>query len=792
MAYRRPAIEVIQEFQAAAAALALPTLPACVVGPGYQIADDVQVGVYSGTQTTYDYVGLADGALVDLTKAPATEAELNVWKPVGVALADAYVQVKTPATTGAVNPPSASSAFTDATSGAFAALDPVAKQLYLQITGPVHAKSTGSITAIAKASLVDAETFTLNDGTNAATVFEFDTNSSVLGGHVAVDISAATTDADVATAIRSAINGVGAGLAITASGTGALVVLTNDAYGVAGNHLVTTTVADAGFLLAGMANGADGLAPADVGRKRIVSKGDANTLRIAGEFVSTTSVSSVAYSVLEYRASEVYSAVPGTALTTGVQLPDNMPSATDALPVIEANVRLSWRALRPDLASSINAFTDIDSLKAIFGVNAIVPTNIGAYAVNLALQNTTTEVSFTGMSADFYSAEETAWQTAFSYLEAKDVYALAILSHNPLVQQDALAHVEGMSVSTVGRERVCFISRKLSSVAVITPASGLGYATGGALTSTPADHYRTLRDSGATFITDGVHVGQYLEISDMTVGSGSLTSDERAYMLTTRHKVLTVDSENQLTLVADPAHGHAGGLTLTAIHYRVTRDMTRNEEAAFLGGYSSTFNSRRVVATWPDVLAVSLNSVATKVPGYFAGAVLAGMTAGLPSQTGFTNLTVTGFVGREHSDDRYNDTQLDTIAGGGTLIFTQPVPEAALSIRHQLTTNLTTIKFQEFSITKNLDMISRFLRGIYKPYLGIYNITSTLLDLLKTKGESAATFLLAQRAPRVGAPVRSMSLSRIEESATQPDSVEIDHKVDVPLPLNNLKVTLLV
>ena len=47
MAYRRPAIEVIQEFQNAAAALALPSLPACVVGPGYQISDDVNVGVYS-------------------------------------------------------------------------------------------------------------------------------------------------------------------------------------------------------------------------------------------------------------------------------------------------------------------------------------------------------------------------------------------------------------------------------------------------------------------------------------------------------------------------------------------------------------------------------------------------------------------------------------------------------------------------------------------------------------------------------------------------------------------------
>ncbi len=198
------------------------------------------------------------------------------------------------------------------------------------------------------------------------------------------------------------------------------------------------------------------------------------------------------------------------------------------------------------------------------------------------------------------------------------------------------------------------------------------------------------------------------------------------------------------------------------------------------------------MATWPDVLAVSVNGVATKVPGYFAGPVLSGLTAGLPSQAGFTNLLVTGFVGRENSDDKFSDTQLDAIAGGGTMIFLQPVPDAALQIRHQLTTDVSTIYFQEFSVTKNVDLIARFFRGLYQPFLGIYNITDGLLDLLKTRGEGGIAFLLAQRAPRVGAPLRGGQLTRIEESSLQPDTVEIDIDINVPLPLNNIKLTLLV
>jgi len=243
-------------------------------------------------------------------------------------------------------------------------------------------------------------------------------------------------------------------------------------------------------------------------------------------------------------------------------------------------------------------------------------------------------------------------------------------------------------------------------------------------------------------------------------------------------------------LAADPTNGFGG--TLEDVVYTITRNLTRTEEADFIAGYTSSFASRRVVHTWPDVLAVSINGVLTKVPGYFAGAVYSGLTAGLPSQAGFTNLSVTGFVGRENSDDRFSDTQLDAIASGGSMILVQEVAGAPLVTRHQLTTDTSTIYFQEFSVTKNVDLLARFFRDLYAPFIGIYNITDTLLDLLKTRGESGISFLLGQRAQRVGAPIRRGQLSNISESEIQPDSVEIEIDVDVPLPLNNLKITLLV
>lgn len=118
--------------------------------------------------------------------------------------------------------------------------------------------ATGSITTVAGADLVDGETFTLDDGVNAPTVFEFDSNASVTPGNVAVTFTGADSADDVRDAILAAVNGVGAGLAITAADGGAATVdLENDTPGAAGNVAISETVANVGFVVAGMSGGAD-------------------------------------------------------------------------------------------------------------------------------------------------------------------------------------------------------------------------------------------------------------------------------------------------------------------------------------------------------------------------------------------------------------------------------------------------------------------------------------------------------------------------------------------------------
>ncbi len=122
-------------------------------------------------------------------------------------------------------------------------------------------QATGSISH-SGATILDTETFVLDDGTNPAVTFEFDTDDSVVQSTVLrkVDISAAVTDNDRRDAMIAAINSAPF-LNITASTTAAsaFVSLINDIGGVVGNVVITETVVDGSFVVAGMSGGVDRL-----------------------------------------------------------------------------------------------------------------------------------------------------------------------------------------------------------------------------------------------------------------------------------------------------------------------------------------------------------------------------------------------------------------------------------------------------------------------------------------------------------------------------------------------------
>lgn len=145
-----------------------------------------------------------------------------------------------------------------------AGLVPSGNENLLRLTAqlpPTNVAATGTITIPpgGGAALIDGETFTLNDGVNAATVFEFNSGGGVTGANVAVPFTGGDSQATVRTAAITAINGVGGGLRITASpGATGVIALVNDIPGAPGNVTISDTVADGAFTHTGMAGGSSG------------------------------------------------------------------------------------------------------------------------------------------------------------------------------------------------------------------------------------------------------------------------------------------------------------------------------------------------------------------------------------------------------------------------------------------------------------------------------------------------------------------------------------------------------
>ncbi len=113
--------------------------------------------------------------------------------------------------------------------------------------------------------------------------------------------------------------------------------------------------------------------------------------------------------------------------------------------------------------------------------------------------------------------------------------------------------------------------------------------------------------------------------------------------------------------------------------------------------------------------------------------------------------------------------------------------------RHQLSTNNLDILRREQSITTNVDSISFTLYRRLKIFIGIGNVTPTMIDL--ARGETIAVlefFRNNTTVDRLGPQLRSYFIRIFREHPLLKDRIESYIDIDVPAPLNNLEMHLIV
>lgn len=457
---------------------------------------------------------------------------------------------------------------------------------------------------------------------------------------------------------------------------------------------------------------------------------------------------------------------------------------------------VAYNALRKDVTTSgldfnllrFGTTTALDA--ALAPLDTQNPLGFGMY---LAILNAP-GVEVMGVGIDVTSVGEPegtldAYTRAFEYLESKDVYGIAPLTHAGTVGQVGQVHVDELSKPENGLERIVILNpsrptRKSDTLVASAPTANVAGVPTNVVNTGIADlqaKLAALGKPGPTYVeADGVFLmfeddtNRYLVESvvgpNATVNDGPLSASNTLFFDGGGSPVFTtaiVDRPVSIFILG----GSLGNRTDEAIAYA---DIAR--------GYLD----RRVIATAPDQAKASIDGLETAIAGYYLGAALAGkMSAVSPSQP-LTEESLAGFTGVLGSQDRYSESQLKIMSGGGLWVLYQEADGQPVKTRHQLTTDMSSIEKRETSITRALDFTAKFIRQGLKNFIGGFNITTNVQDAISIVLDGLAAFLIRQGV------LKSFEVNAIRQSASAPDTLEIDVTVGVLYPLNYVKITLVV
>ena len=173
---------------------------------------------------------------------------------------------------------------------------------------------------------------------------------------------------------------------------------------------------------------------------------------------------------------------------------------------------------------------------------------------------------------------------------------------------------------------------------------------------------------------------------------------------------------------------------------------------------------------------------------------LSGLSSGVVPHQGLTNLEIAGFDDITRTIDKFNRSQLDIMALAGVWIVTQDLNDGEVFSRHAVTTgDNEDLNQREEQITRNVDSISYLFARRFAPYIGISNVTPSMIDIIWAETRSAIEFLRSNGfVQRLGSQLIDAEITELRPHALLKDRIVLAIDLELPIPLNNLEIHLIV
>lgn len=380
----------------------------------------------------------------------------------------------------------------------------------------------------------------------------------------------------------------------------------------------------------------------------------------------------------------------------------------------------------------------------------------------------------------------------FSAVRPGDVAYIFVTNENPGATTNVgmwvVSSATSGTVVIAGTAPLTNVAGTVVTVAIFTSKAG------GHQSCTARKRLDQLHDATASFLST-VAVGEDIEIpypSNTNPLHWDTTTTQWPIKTIVSNQLITADLDTLEELAPkDFVAGYSGDCP-----YRINIDLNKTAQVTELNTVTTSLRSNRVVMVWPNECTVTdLENALTGITGRHHGQYLAcavgGMVCGLPPHQGFTFIGVAGISQIYNSNFYFSDAQIDDLSEGGWYIFLQDSETSAPYSAHEVTTDTTAYQFGELMYVKDFDFVSTFYKRIMETFIGRWNINNETLKTIRASFDAGTAFLKSMSYPKIGTPILSSEVTKIEQLASETDRVEIYAEVSIPRVLNKIGLHLI-